>query len=103
MSISTNFDSSVVVYRLAQVGSSNRREWGVGDTVPCHIQPTNGEQVQLADGAFYDTYRMWCAVDADVVLGDKVVDGSITYVINALKTMNFGKNRHKVSTLVLGI
>lgn len=83
MSIAGFFNRTVDTQRLANVGgASKRQEWGnIENDLPCAIHPLNPDEVLVQGSAFYGLFKMFCAKDADVEIGDKIVDGSDTYVV----------------------
>ena|SRR3990170_2706763 len=99
------FDKTVDTQRLSDVSGSLKEEWQNNLTdLPCAIQPLGDEDSNFGDGAFYRSFRMWCAVDADIQTGDRVIDGSTIYSVKGVGTHNFGVNgvQHKSVSLMLG-
>ena len=103
--ISSFYNKTVSTQRLANVSGSKRESWGTNlASLACHIQPVEGSPADSFLGGFYNTFKMYCAPDADVQIGDRVIDGSTTYVVKGLKTYDFGgssSEKHKLIALVL--
>ena len=105
MGIARRYDNIVAVHRMNAVAGSFRKTWAVLTVaVNCHIQPENGQQNELQEGAFYKLFKMWCPVDTDIRVGDRVVDGTTTYDVRGIKTYNYGSeaNQHREVSLALG-
>jgi len=68
----------------------------------CHIQQSEGEPVELDDGAFYILYDMWCDI-MDIQVGDQVITSSNTYQVKEVKTFDMGGNPHMEIVLALPI
>ncbi len=69
-------------------------------SVPCTIHPIDTRQNHTTHGAFYKSYKMWCAVDEDIVIGDRVIDGDVTYTVQGVSTYDFGASNHLMLMLV---
>jgi hypothetical protein len=106
MAINRLYNKTVSTKRLATVGGSHKEEWQTYlPSVPCHIQPAGGEQDEFVDGAFYKRYKMWCSLDNDIIIGDRVVDGSVNYTVKGVSRYDIGttENQHLSVLLVEGI
>ena len=103
MSIANRFDKTVSTKRLAAVAGTNKETWSTNlASLSCTIHPVETQQQNLNDGAFYNTFKLWCAVDADVLLGDRVIDGTTTYTVRGVSVYDFGGNTHLRVTLARG-
>lgn len=103
MSISSLFNTTVSTKRLAAVAGTNKETWATNlATLLCSIHPVETSQQQLGDGAFYKTFKLWCAVGSDVLVGDRIIDGATTYTVKGVSKYNFGSNQHLRVTMVLG-
>lgn len=103
MGIQTLFDKTVDTQRLATVGSSHKETWHTNlSDLACHIQPLDGENVALSDGAFYQLFKLWCAIDTDIKIGDRVIDGDVTYTIKGVAIHDYGINQHVSASIVKG-
>lgn len=105
MSISHLYNKTVNTKRLATVGNSYKEEWQTNlSDLSCAIQPVGAEHQEFSEGAFYKTFKMWCASDTDIQTGDKVISGNDTYIIKGTSTLDFGSDgsNHKSVILVLG-
>lgn len=103
MSIAKLYNKTVSTQRLAAVSGTNKQTWGTNlASLDCTIHPVETSQQALGDGAFYKTFKLWCAVGSDVLIGDRVIDGSDTYTVKGVSTYDFGRNPHLRVTMVLG-
>lgn len=103
MSLGNLYNKTVDTQRLGAVADTIKEVFETNLTgVSCAIHPVETEQQNLNDGAFYNTYKMWCAVDTDIVTGDRVIDGSTIYTVRGVATYDFGRSTHLRVTMVLG-
>lgn len=103
MSISSLYDKTVITKRLAAVVGTNKETWGTNLTqLQMTIHPVETQQQNLNDGGFYNTLKAWCDVNADVLIGDRVIDGSVTYTVRGVSRYDFGRNSHLRLTLARG-
>lgn len=92
MAISKFYNTVVSTQRLSDVAGSKRETFATNiANLRCHIQPVSPEAQMPTDGSFYTNFKMWCASDADVLEGDKVINGSDTYVVRGVMSRNFGQ------------
>lgn len=106
MAISRLFTKTVSTKRLGTVGSSHKETWSTHlASVECAIHPAGSEQNEYGDGAFYKLLKMWCPIDTDIAIGDRVIDGSIVYTVKGVATYDFGSsdNQHLSCLLVKGV
>lgn len=94
MSIQDNYDKSVNVMRLVP-GDGDTQEYALHiEGVSCHIQPLDEAYTEDLDGNAAKDWLMFSDV-ADILEGDRIVDGSLEYKIVGLESYNFlGENRH---------
>lgn len=103
MAIATLFTQSVDTKRLGRVGATNKKEWETNlSDVPCTIHPVETSQQSLGDGAFYKTFKLWCALGTDILIGDQIVFGSRVFTVKGVSTYDFGTNEHLRITMVEG-
>lgn len=106
MPISRLYNKTVSTKRLSVVGSSKKERWQTNiEELECALQPTSREQVALGNGAYYKTAKMYCDLDTDIEIGDKVVDGGVTYQVKGKAEYDFGNssNNHLIIELVQGL
>lgn len=89
MSITSFFGRSVNTQRLTLVAGSNRTSFQANETgVSCAIHPLNPEQSITEYGAVYKAFKMFCDSSVDIIVGDRVIDGSTTYTVKAVYQMD---------------
>lgn len=90
MSIGNFFNHTVDTQRQESVGGGSfRQDWNtVLSDVPCAIHPVNGELVNIQGGAFYKQYKIFCAADLDIEIGDRIVDGDDVYTVSGKSDYN---------------
>lgn len=106
MSINRQFNKTVNTQRLATVGASHKETWSTNLTnLECAIQPAGSEQSSLGDGAFYKLYKMWCAIDTDLQIGDRIIDDTTTFTVKGVSYHNYGstENQHVSAFIVMGV
>ena len=106
MAINKQFDRTVSTKRLATVAGSMKEMWQTNlAEVSCMIQPTSNEINQSGDdGAYYKPFKMWCALDTDILYGDKVISGDTVFQVRSVSFKNYGGEniQHLVVMLSLG-
>lgn len=103
MSIQDLYNHTVSTQRLAPVVGTNKETWGTNlDSLDCTIHPVETSQQNLNDAAFYKSFKIWCDVDADVLVGDRIIDGDNTYTVKGVSSYDFGRNPHLRLTVVQG-
>ena len=97
------YDKTVSTKRLAAVASTNKETWqdNLVD-LPCTIHPVETSQQNLNDGAFYKTFKLWCELGTDIVIGDRIIEGATTYTVKGVSIYDFGRNAHLRVTMVVG-
>ena len=63
-------------------------------TIAGHLQQASPELALQFGLVYTKTFRVWFPVDANVVEGDTLVSGSITYSVKAVQQNNVGANTH---------
>lgn len=93
--IEINYNKSVSIERFDENESGIGEQYGTHlVNVPCHIQPLDESYSEDLAGSFGKDFFMFCGV-ADIVEGDRVIDGADEYRIYGVKSHNFlGKARH---------
>lgn len=103
MSLAGLFSESVDTKRLAKVSDTNKKEWQTNlSAVPCTIHPVETTQQSLGDGAYYKTFKLWCALDTDIKIGDQIVYGDRIFTAKGVSEYDFGRNTHLRVTMVEG-
>lgn len=103
MSIAKLYNKTVSTQRLGAVVGTNKQTFATNvASLKCTIHPVETSQQNLNDGAFYKTFKMWCDVDTDILVGDRVIDGDDTYTVKGVSSYDFGRNPHLRVTMVLG-
>jgi hypothetical protein len=95
----------VSTQRLGAVPSTLKEVWVTNlASLDCAIMPQGGETSEFGSGAFYNTFKMWCAESTDILVGDRVMDGATTYTVRGMSDYNVGSGnvRHKSVLLVVG-
>lgn len=106
MPIARLYTRTVSTQRLSAVSGSMKQTWEDNlAEVPCRIHPQGGEHVDYSGGrgAFYEGMKMWCAIDTDILIGDRVIDeDGAKYAVKAVSIYNFGieANQHKAVMLL---
>lgn len=97
MSIKRFFTKSITVNRNAWVeesGYSHSEEATVG-TIKGHIQQTSAEMATNLALNLSTSFSLWCAVDTDIKVGDRVVCDGISYTVRLIMDNSFvGLNAH---------
>ena len=92
MPISKIFKTVVSTKRISLVDGSKKRTFATNiSALRCHIQPVSFEKQMPTSGAFYTSFKMWCAVGIDIADGDQVIEGSNVYVVKGVGSRNFGR------------
>lgn len=103
MSISDLYNKTFSSARLAAVADTNKKAFQTNiESFAGTLHPVETSQQQLGDGAFYKTFKIWCDVDLDIKVGDRVVDGDDVYTVSGVSDYNFGRNPHLRLTVSLG-
>lgn len=103
MGISNLYNKTMSTTRLAAVAGTNKKVWQTNIAqFDAALHPVETNQQQLGDGAFYKTFKVWCDVDTDIVVGDRIIDGDDIYTVQGASVYDFGRNTHLRLTVVLG-
>jgi hypothetical protein len=105
MSIDNFYNKTVSTQRLSPVAGTNKEIWATNlSTLSCSIRPQSGNTTDFGDGAFYKSFKMYCPEDTDILIGDRVIEGSTTYVVGAVvdNATGSGSVQHKAVMLSLG-
>ena len=105
MPINRQYNNTVDTQRLDSIAGSFKKDWQANlSDVNCIIHPQGGEHQEVGDGKFFRLFKMWCPVDTDIVIGDRVIDGSTTYSVKGVSVYDFGspESQHKAVMLLLG-
>ena len=106
MPITSFYNKTVNTTRLTNIGGgSHRQDWQASLTgIAAAIHPVNPEVVAVQGNAFYNMFKMFCAVDLDIEIDDRVIDGSTTYTVTGKMLYDdAGTNQHMKLTLVKGV
>ncbi len=102
MSIARLYDRIVSTERQAAVSESRKTTYQPHLlAVPCRISEGDGQGAFLGTGAIYKPFKMWCDVEADVLEGDRVIDGTTQYTVRAVKTLTGKRSPHREVILEL--
>lgn len=103
MSLKNLYNKTVTLKRLSAVAGTYKETFqDVSGSISCSIHPVEGSQQEILEGGFYNTFKMFCSQDEDVRVGDKVIDGSITYVVKGIKQYDFaGSTRITHQNIIL--
>lgn len=104
MSIANLYNKTVTTQRLSDVAGTKKEAWSQNlASLSCAIHPVDGNQQEMLEGGFFNTFKMFCDEGTDIKVGDRVIDGDDTYTVKGLKSYNFAGNamvRHLNITLV---
>ena len=85
-------NTTVITQRLTRTG--DKESWATSlSSCKAHIQPLDIASSAVTDGAFFKSYKMWTQI-ADILDGDRVIDGSTTYVVKGVEKHNYGNIPH---------
>lgn len=95
LNIEKNYNKSVDVLRFEGDESGEGESYGEHlENVACHIQPLDESNTEDLTGNFGKDFLMFCNT-ADIVEGDRIVDGEVVYQVVGKESFNFlGQNRH---------
>ncbi|MDF1498522.1 MAG: hypothetical protein P1P85_04190 [Patescibacteria group bacterium] len=80
MSITEFYKKTVSTQRL--VATDNKKTFATNLTdLACAIHPANSKQVLSIGSAYFNLYKMYCASGTDILIGDRIVDGSDNYKV----------------------
>jgi len=105
MTVSRLMQKIVSTQRMTATGGHKREFATHLEEVYCAIQPAGREASDFSNGAFYNAYNMYCEIGTDIVVGDRVIEGSNTYTVKGVATRDYGNNasNHLAISLVLGL
>lgn len=91
--ISEYYTTEFTVMRMSwSADSAGLEEAG---TFSGHLQQARPELTQQLGLAMTKTFSIWCDEETDVLEGDSIVAGEITYTVRAIQNNGFvGKNQH---------
>lgn len=107
MSITGFFNKTISTKRYGKVGGSSKRRRLLTNlsSIKAAIHPVNAELVAIEGSAFYNNFKLFCAKNLDIEIGDKVIDGTDTYTINGkadYDDLNGRTNEHMRLTMLKG-
>jgi len=104
MSISAFYNKTVSTQRLTVVASSNKEIFSTNEAaISCAIHPLSPKEALSSGGAFFNTFKMFCAVSEDIEDKDRVIDGSDTYTVQSVAIFDdVVGNTHKEIVLTKG-
>lgn len=92
MPISQFFDNEVDVYRLTDTADTDNEAWVAHldgtSAVSCQIQPLEDAYSEDLEGSYGKDFLMFCAV-VDILVGDKIVDGSAEYIVKGVESYSW--------------
>jgi hypothetical protein len=75
------FDEQITQYRLVQDATSSTEKYQLHGYINGAIRPVKAEDLMLADGVPYETFKLYCEDYTDIQEGDKIYsvlyDGAI--------------------------
>lgn len=87
--ISQFFDNEVDIKRLADTADTDNQKWDDHlSGVYCQIQPLDDSFSEDLEGSYGKDFVMFCNV-IDVKQGDKIVDGSVEYLVVGVESYSF--------------
>jgi len=106
MAIHSQFNKTVSTKRLTAVVGTYKEEWADNIvSLLCAMHPVSSELTSVGGGMFA-THKLYCAVDADVQIGDRVYSNAEPYTVIGVDEYNFGRcagNQHLRVMLKKGI
>jgi len=90
MSISQFFDNTINIYRLGDTtGEADTESWASHlSDVSCQIQPLDDAFAEDLEGSNGKDFLMFCSV-VDVKQGDKIIDGSVEYLVAGVESYSW--------------
>jgi len=80
MAISRFYKKTVSTQRLSTVSGSKRESFQANlVTLSCAIHPLSPEKALVGGEAFYNVFKLFCGVSEDILVGDRIIDGTDTY------------------------
>lgn len=84
MAIETYYTIKASTRRLTPVAGTDKEIFQDNiEALACRIEQQGEEPVMLADGAFYNLFKMWCN-KVDIKEGDEVISNGITYIVKGV-------------------
>ena len=107
MGINNFLHKTISTKRYGNIGGSSKRQRLSTNlsNVSAAIHPASAELVAIEGSAFYNMFKMFCAKNLDIKIGDKIVDGSDTYTVNGIADyddLNGRNNEHMRLSLLKG-
>lgn len=95
MPISQFFDNEIDIHRLGDTtGEADTESWASHLTdVSCQIQPLDDSYAEDLEGSYGKDFLMFCS-DIDVKQGDKIIDGSVEYIVQGVESYSFQSFSH---------
>ena len=89
MPISQFFDNEVDIERLEDTADTDNEAFQAHlSDVSCQIQPLDDSYDEDLEGSYGKDFTMFCAV-IDVKQGDKIVDGSVEYMVVGVESYDW--------------
>jgi hypothetical protein len=80
---------------LRQVYTGYKSSLVLQGTFAGHIQQAGQDVVEFQGINWALAFNIWCADDEDVLVGDKITDGTNAYTVKAISNFGFvGLNKH---------
>ena len=107
MGITNFFNKTISTKRYGGVGGSSKRRRLTTNlsSISCAIHPSNIELTAIEGSAFYNMFKMFCAKNLDIKIGDKIIDGSDVYTVNGVgdyDDLNGRNNEHMRLSIIKG-
>ena len=104
--ITNYFNKTVDTERLGNVGGGSLRTSFSAKltSISVAIHPLNPAQVLVAGSSFYNTFKMFCASTHDILIGDRIIDGSTKYTVQSVADFDdvSSDNTHQEVIIVKG-
>lgn len=92
--IDSDLDKSVDVHRLDPDESGNGESFALHiENLPAHIQPLDESFATDIEGNYGKDYLMFCE-QADILQGDRIIDGANVYLVVGFEQYNFMDDNH---------
>jgi len=106
MAISRFYKKTVSTQRLSTVSGSKRESFQANlVTLSCAIHPLSPEKALVGGEAFYNVFKLFCGVSEDILVGDRIIDGTDTYTVQSIASYDdvSSENNYKSVIIVKGL
>jgi hypothetical protein len=92
MSIEKHYTTTFTVQRMEWSGDSSGL--ATQGTISGHLQQARPEMAEAIGLRWTAVYTIWCDIDADVEVGDRLTEEDNVYSVRAIQKNNVGQNKH---------